>query len=176
MNVRVWELGSFPPKLAATLLDRLPAPFLGGEIAGERLPAEAAYDRTRAQFDAVRLLAAVPQAEPGWLHLAVTGLDLFLPALTYVFGVSELGRGRSVVSVFRLQPDLDGSDADRLLHRRLVVEAVHELGHSMGLVHCPVSDCAMRRSAWVEAVDLKRPAYCSACLELCRRGMPTPPE
>jgi len=176
VNVRVWELGSFPPKLAATLLERLPPPFAGGEVAGERLPTGFAYDRTRAQFDAVRLLAEIPPAEPGWLHLAVTGADLFLPALTYVFGVSALGLGRSVVSVFRLQPEFDGPDAERLLHRRLLVEAVHELGHSMGLVHCPVSDCAMRRSAWVEAVDLKQPAYCAACLELCRGGVPVLPE
>ena len=138
------------------------------------LPAsfEHCYDRTRAQVDASCLIEQVPEPEPGWSNLALTAADLFMPALTYVFGVSHLGGRRGIVSWFRLHPEEEGPDTRARFLRRITTEAVHELGHGMGLVHCVVPDCAMHRSLWPEGVDLKNPEYCPACLtslaERCR--------
>ena len=101
---------------------------------------------------------------PRYALLGLTGVDLFMPALTYVFGISHLGGRRGIVSWFRLHPDGKGPDAASVLVRRITTEVVHESGHAMGLVHCVVPDCAMHRSLWPEGVDLKRPDYCPACL------------
>ena len=164
MNVRLLGLGELPPKLAEAVLAGLPRPFAGGEIGRLSVSIERCYDRTRAQVDASCLIEQIPDPEPGWSALGLTGVDLFMPALTYVFGISHLGGRRGIVSWFRLHPEEETADTQAHLTRRITTEVVHELGHGLGLVHCVVPDCAMHRSLWPEGVDLKRPEYCPACL------------
>lgn len=164
MNVRLLGLGEVPPKLAEAVLAGLPRPFAGGEIGRLPVALENCHDRARAQVDAACLIEQIPEPEPGWSVVGLTGVDLFMPALTYVFGISHLGGRRGIVSWFRLRAEEEGAEAQARFTRRITVEAVHELGHGMGLVHCVVPDCAMHRSLWPEGVDLKRPEYCPACL------------
>ncbi len=164
VKVKLVVLGEAPPHLAATALASLPAPFHRGAIAHRPMPVERCLDRARGQADAARLLEAIEDPAVGWAVLGVTGHDLFLPALAYVFGLSALAQRRGVVSWARLRPEFEGPDSAHVLARRLTTEAVHELGHALGLVHCVVPDCAMHRSLWPEQVDLKQPRYCPACL------------
>ncbi|HQT95151.1 MAG: hypothetical protein B7Z61_05165 [Acidobacteria bacterium 37-71-11] len=164
MNVRLLGLGEVPPKLAEAVLAGLPRSFAGGEIGRLPVALENCYDRTRAQVDASCLIERIPDPEPGWSALGLTGVDLFMPALTYVFGISHLGGRRGIVSWFRLRAEEETAEAQARFTRRITTEVVHELGHGMGLVHCVVPDCAMHRSLWPEGVDLKRPEYCPACL------------
>lgn len=96
--------------------------------------------------------------------LAVTGEDLFIPILTYVFGEAQLGGDFAVVSYHRLQPERYGLAADRgLLLNRLFKESLHELGHTYGLVHCRDQECVMRTSTYAEDIDLKGSAFCRDC-------------
>jgi archaemetzincin len=165
VKIRLLALGDVPPRLAEAVLAGLPRPYTGGEVARLEIALDRCYDRTRAQVDAACLIEQIPEPEPGWLLLGLTGVDLFMPALTYVFGISHLGGHRGIVSWFRLHPEETGPNAQTILIRRITTEVVHELGHSVGLVHCVVPECAMHRSLWPEGVDLKHPEYCPACLE-----------
>jgi archaemetzincin len=54
---------------------------------------------------------------------------------------------------------------EALLRRRLLVEALHELGHVGGLDHCGEPSCAMAEAATVEDVDRKEPAFCGSCAD-----------
>jgi archaemetzincin len=164
-RVELVEVGDVPPGLAAALLAGLPPPLTAGGAARLALELEPCRDRTRAQTDGACLLRRLPSPSADGLLLALTGEDLFLPALTYVFGVSELGAGRGLLSWARLRPQGEepADGAWRRLVRRVTTEAVHELGHALGLVHCPVAACAMHRTLWPEAIDLKEPAYCPTC-------------
>jgi archaemetzincin len=164
VKIRLLALGDVPPRLAEAVLAGLPRPYTGGEVARLEIALDRCYDRTRAQVDAACLIEQIPEPEPGWLLLGLTGVDLFMPALTYVFGISHLGGHRGIVSWFRLHPEETGPNAQTILIRRITTEVVHELGHSVGLVHCVVPECAMHRSLWPEGVDLKHPEYCPACL------------
>ena len=57
-----------------------------------------------------------------------------------------------------------------LLRARLDTEAVHELGHTFGLLHCPEPTCVMHASTYVEGIDQKESRFCTACLPLVRHG------
>jgi archaemetzincin len=94
--------------------------------------------------------------------LGFTDQDLFIPILTYVFGEAQLGGSAAVVSTARLG---EGTDrfGRRLLVERLAKEAVHEVGHAFGLVHCGHEHCVMSRSPAVREVDEKGGGLCAEC-------------
>jgi archaemetzincin len=98
---------------------------------------------------------------PGHPHrlLGVTDVDLFIPVLTFVFGEAQLGGRAAIVSLARLTEAADPAK----LAARFVKEAVHELGHTFGLVHCASAACVMSRSPGLTAVDLKRDRLCADC-------------
>ena len=104
----------------------------------------------------------------GGIYMGLAAVDLFIPILTYVFGESFLNGNAAVVSTYRLNPELYGHPLNRaLLMDRLEKTAIHELGHSFGLKHCPDYKCVMRSSNVVEGVDLKGKAFCPNC----RKGL-----
>jgi hypothetical protein len=96
--------------------------------------------------------------------LGVTSLDLYIPTLTFVFGEAQLRGPCAVVSIHRLRQEFYGLPRDpRLAADRLLKEAVHELGHTLGLRHCDDYHCAMAPSHAVEWIDLKSPRLCPDC-------------
>jgi archaemetzincin len=126
-----------------------------------------AFDTSRGQYSSRAVLAALLRREgaAGERILGVTGLDLFMPVLTFVFGEAQLRGQAAVVSTCRLAPTFYGLAADReLLQERLQKEAVHELGHTYGLLHCADTRCVMRRSTYVEELDSKDVGFCTRCL------------
>ena len=104
------------------------------------------------------------QSDPNARVLGVTGCDLFVPVLTFVFGEAQLDGTCAVVSTARLTEEFYGlpSRAD-LLRERLVKEAAHELGHTFGLRHCADWRCVMSSSHGVERLDVKGAQFCGSC-------------
>ncbi len=106
----------------------------------------------------------VPQGNSAVKTLAIIPEDLFIPILTFVFGEAQLGGAAAVVSYFRLLNERYGLPPDRaLLTQRLCKEAIHELGHAYGLVHCSSQECVMHASTYVEDIDLKGSTLCPTC-------------
>ncbi len=122
-----------------------------------------AYDPKRKQHASGTILKWLLQAGPGaGKVLGVTDRDLFIPILTYVFGEAQLGGTAAVVSIARLLEDVDRVGRV-LLVERLAKEAVHELGHAFGLLHCETPRCVMGRSSGVRDVDEKSAELCGEC-------------
>ena len=46
---------------------------------------------------------------------------------------------------------------------QIVTEAVHELGHALGLPHCEYPGCVMYFSNWIGDTDRKGPKFCYRC-------------
>ena len=127
---------------------------------------EAAYDLSRGQYNSrvlLKLLLEDRAPEP-LKTVGVTTVDLFTPVLTYVFGEAQLDGRAAVVSLHRLRPEAYGLPRNEALVRsRLVTETVHELGHTLGLLHCHEPVCVMHPSTYVEEIDLKTHRFCAGC-------------
>ena len=122
-------------------------------------PAEA-WDARRRQHETGRILKWLESRHAGAAKvLGLTDVDLYLPILTFVFGEAQLGGRAAVVSTARLTAG-NGPRGDRLLAERLRKEALHELGHAYGLVHCGNPGCVMGRSPGVSEIDVKGPTFC----------------
>lgn len=130
---------------------------------------ELAFDASRGQYNSRMLLAQLLREPAGGRVLGVTNVDLFIAVLTFVFGEAQLDDRAAVVSTYRLDNQLYGLEANpRLLFERLVKEAVHELGHTYGLLHCTDNRCVMASSTYVEQIDLKARTFCDRCLDQLR--------
>jgi archaemetzincin len=144
--------------------------YLGSRVIIEgRIPApEDAYDQRREQYQArsfLRLLGAFG----GDRVLGVTDRDLYMSGLRFVFGQAEAPGRTAVISMNRLNW---GVDDDAFLERCLK-EAVHELGHTLGLGHCEDPDCVMHFSVSLADTDRKGHAYCAECsARLTKEGIP----
>lgn len=130
---------------------------------------EEAWDPRRNQWESGRILRWLGDRHPdaGARILGVSDVDLFLPILTFVFGEAQLGGRAALVSIRRLGGPDGGTGPRSLLAERLRKEAVHELGHAFGLVHCGNAGCAMSRSAGVHEIDMKGEGLCPDCRLLC---------
>jgi archaemetzincin len=128
----------------------------------------AALDPLRHQYNSSTLLASLLESMGGDAGkvLGVTGLDLFVPVLTFVFGEAQLNGTAALVSTFRLDETFYGFPPNRPLEERFTKEAVHELGHTFGLIHCRDYACVMHSSTSVEEIDVKGTELCEQCRKL----------
>jgi archaemetzincin len=70
----------------------------------------------------------------------------------------------ALISLWRLKPEFYGEQPDFALYvLRALKEAVHELGHSLGLQHCPRSLCVMHFSNSIFDTDKKQSFFCDQC-------------
>ena len=118
-----------------------------------------AYDRARGQYRAERLLAAARELN-GRRVLGVTARDIYAEGLNFVFGIAESPGRAAVISLFRLSSGAD----ETTLRTRAVKEAVHELGHTLGLSHCDNPRCVMHFSNSLADTDCKTSRLCENCL------------
>jgi archaemetzincin len=123
-----------------------------------------AYDRRRNQYLANALLGLAARAAHALANLcarvlAVTEADLYAADLNFVFGIAQSRGPAAVISLCRL-----GLGADPPLRReRALKEAVHELGHTLGLSHCPNAKCVMHFSNSLADTDRKETVLCPVC-------------
>jgi archaemetzincin len=129
-------------------------------------PVEHAYSTARNQYDSFILLRDLMKIQPADSSrvLGVTNCDLFVPALSFVFGQAQLGGPAALMSTARLAPEFHGLPPQHeLLMERTVKTVLHEMGHTFGLVHCSNPQCAMALATGLAQLDAKMARYCANC-------------
>lgn len=128
---------------------------LGAEL---ELPA-GAYNPRRRQYRADAFLQQTRSTGGGGPILAVTDCDLYADGLNFVFGLADSAGRAAVISLRRLRWHAD----ETRFRARAVKEAIHELGHTLGLGHCPDPECVMHFSNSLADTDRKGQTPCPRC-------------
>lgn len=125
---------------------------------------DSAYDRVRGQHRAEPLLTATRSLD-GRRILGVTGRDMYIEGMNFVFGIADSPGRVALISLAQLR----SGDDPNAVHARAVKEAIHQLGRTLGLSHCDNPLCVMHFSSTVAMTDRKTSRLCDACLLLASR-------
>lgn len=89
-----------------------------------------------------------------------------------IFGLGSLSGSTCVVSTFRLRAH---NASDELLKERLIKVINHEIGHTLGLLHCPNANCLMEDGKGsINTVDNEDGTFCSDCAKKVKAYLRNP--
>src|SRR5271165_4209867 len=167
-KLQLLPVGNPDALLLEWLRQALPDKFhVPAEVLSPTLDPAFALHAERQQYHSSEILAAMQRhfGKDTWRLLAITERDLYIPILTFVFGEAQMGGPGALVSYHRLTQQFYGLPPDLdVLANRLLIESVHELGHTLHLTHCQEYRCAMAPSHAVEWIDIKDSGFCEDCL------------
>lgn len=169
MRIRLCWTAEVDPRALNHLQENLSRVFSGIVKSGgtfELKPQE--FHRVRGQYESTPILWRLRTLKPVRdFLLAVTEADLYAAGLNFVFGEADSAGRCAIISLARLRGAYPGKPFTlELFLRRALTEAVHEVGHLLGLGHCPQPACVMHFSNSLYDTDRKQPRFCSRCQEV----------
>ncbi|NQV13017.1 MAG: archaemetzincin family Zn-dependent metalloprotease [Parcubacteria group bacterium] len=132
------------------------------------LPAHT-YNKARQQYNSSQIIREMSLYDFGSVNkvLGVSVADLYSTDLSFVFGEAEAPGRTALISLKRLDPQFYKQETDnKVLEVRTLKEAMHELGHTYSLSHCPDKGCVMYYAQSIEDVDNKGDIFCPRCQKL----------
>lgn len=141
-----------------------------------------AYYKPRRRYRAEKLLTFLERKMPkdGWRILGLTGVDISTTKGRYkdwgILGLATLDGSACVISAFRCRKKARNAAHARI---RLAKVAVHEIGHNLGLEHCPKVGCLMEDAKGKVATCDREYDICPKCrtkLKRWGRSIPENPE
>jgi archaemetzincin len=129
---------------------------------------DGAFDGDRNQYRSDVILAAIKEyavTKPEFdLVLGILDVDIFASTMNFVFGEAEHPGEVAFISLWRLRPEFYHKPSnEELFDERSGKEAVHEVGHTLGLIHCSNPFCVMHFSNSILETDVKKTFFCNKC-------------
>ncbi|MBS7615837.1 archaemetzincin family Zn-dependent metalloprotease [Candidatus Bathyarchaeota archaeon] len=171
MKVGILRVGKVDSNVLERVCENLRITFPEAEfnLTPKRLAVpEEAFDKLRSQYCSDILLNAIrsyaEKARTLNRVLGVVDVDIFVPGLNFVFGEADCPGKAALISLWRLKPEFYGLPCNmEVFVDRSTKEAVHELGHTLGLEHCVNPFCVMYFSNSIFETDRKKSLFCNKC-------------
>jgi len=145
----------FPKTTCALISETMPIPSEAFNNARQQYRSNIILSRVHSYAEKDKALDRV---------LGTVNVDIFVPELNFVFGEAECPGKAALISLWRLRPEFYGKAPNKeLFLERITKEAVHELGHSLGLRHCSNPFCVMYFSNSIFETDRKQSLFCNKC-------------
>ena len=179
LTVHVVPLGPVPEATLASLVAGLEG---HADIQARVHPAVPLSDTRKAKragrylaHDMLQVLARTPETEGGKV-LGVTEVDIVAEKDGNpewgVLGLGSIDGKSCVLSTFRMRRAWDHGGADEpTVRSRLWKTAVHEVGHTLGLEHCPVQGCVMEDGHGTVATTDRETDLCPSCAARYKRAI-----
>lgn len=139
---------------------RAQAPFLVKIEERRPLPESARTEKARYSADALLAYLQKVSAKPRDKVLGVTDIDIVTEKNGSpnwgILGLGDIAGKTCVISTFRIRRKWEpgGGANEALVRERLWKISIHELGHTLGLPHCPNKGCLMQDAhGTVKTVD-----------------------
>ncbi|HJU78967.1 MAG TPA: archaemetzincin family Zn-dependent metalloprotease [Nitrososphaeraceae archaeon] len=133
-----------------------------------------AFNKQRKQWDSFKLLEWLlrkfkRKEQKDAKILGLFDIDAYSNAFDFVFGEAYYQGRIAAVYLPRLRQEFYSLEQNcKLFYERLVKEAIHELGHAYGIVHCKNPRCVMYFSISLRFVDTKKRSFCQSCTKKYR--------
>lgn len=179
MLVRIVPVGNIPQKLLETVAAEIHERV---GIKAKLMPAQAmpheSFDHWRKQYNAEKIIeifsksASARFIDKSILTLFIVDNDIYYNGLNWIFGLEDIEYNACIISLTRLRNEFYNHKPNLfLLIERAVKEAIHEMGHYLGLEHCHHPFCVMVFSKSIADVDRKQKDFCRDCkIKLAIRG------
>ncbi|MBU5574875.1 MAG: archaemetzincin family Zn-dependent metalloprotease [Candidatus Aenigmatarchaeota archaeon] len=171
MYIRIIPIGNIPRKILEALSTEL-SEILNSRVKildSVKVPHDA-YNHWRKQYDAKKIIQNLSELsqtkfiDKSMPLLYVIDEDIYFSGLNFIFGLEDPIQGACIISITRLRNEFyDLKPNLSILIERSVKEAIHELGHFMGLEHCSHPFCVMCFSPSVGDIDRKQKDFCRDC-------------
>jgi archaemetzincin len=166
MGIVLVPVGEINQQVIEVLKNDLSKVFNKPVSVGKGMPEpDYAFNKKRNQYLSTAILNAITEQKEYTPYEKILGIvdhDLYVPELNFVFG--EASRRVAAISLIRLRQEFYNlPQGQSLFHKRMLTEAVHELGHTYGLGHCGNPRCVMFFSNSLTDTDRKGSEFCPKC-------------
>ncbi len=131
------------------------------------------YNEIRKQYKADYLLETTIKVATQYGYDVVLGIidaDIYKSGFNFIFGLAQIRSRPSacIIALARLNPGFynfkyDEKNSQNIYRLRILKEALHEIGHTLGLPHCINPDCVMIFSNSLLDTDRKPAKFCQSC-------------
>lgn len=179
MLLRLIPVGEVPAFVMNSIKDEMEGLGLECRMMEKIALPKEAYHSGRGQYNGQTLIeVALKNSEAEFIDssmptLLITYADMYFGNSSFIFGLEYPAKSCAIISLFRLRTEFYGErPVSSTLADRAVKEAVHELGHHIGMEHCKNNRCVMSFSSSASDIDKKGKDFCDACkLEMMTRGI-----